>query len=217
MNTTITRYEQSGITIQSRDKMLAIDIGKLTPAETVAGMPKPHASLVSHRHADHFCPEHLRVLGAPTLAPGDVLPLVGEGQVATELQPGRAATIAGYTITALEADHGPNLSAPIQNLGFIIRSPDGHSLYFAGDIARPGVLSMERFDTVVLPVSGAGFVFNAAEALEYLELIGHRGRVIPVHDTGPSDPDAVKRFVALAPNHLEVIALAVGASVEVSE
>jgi hypothetical protein len=70
---------------------------------------------------------------------------------------------------------------------------------------------------VVLPVSGAGFVFSASEALEYLERIGHRGRVIPVHDSGPSDPDAVARFAALAPEHLDVVALAAGESVEVPE
>lgn len=215
MNNNITRHEQSGLLIRSRGKTLAIDIGKLTSAETVKGMSKPDAAIVSHQHGDHLCPDNLQALDAPIFAAADVLPLLHDGAVVTAIRPGKTMDVAGFTVTAHEVDHGPKLSAPIENLGFVIHFPNGHTLYFAGDIARPGTPPTGPFDTVVLPVSGAGFVFTAVEALEYLERIGHRSRVIPVHDTGPSDPDAVARFVALAPEHLDVVALAVGESAEV--
>lgn len=116
----------------------------------------------------------------------------------------------------IEVDHGPKLSTPIENLGFVIQCPGGHVILLTGDIACPGNPPKGPFDTVVLPVGGAGFVFGTQEALDFLNLIGHRGRVIPVHDTGPSDHGAADRFTQLAPAHLDVIALAPGASTEVS-
>ena len=215
MTDKITRYEQSGLLIRSGGKTLAVDIGKLTSARAVKAMPKPDALLVSHKHPDHFCPDHLQTLGAPIFAPEDVLALLHEGAEATAIRPGEPIDVAGFTVTAFEVDHGPKLSAPIENFGYIIRFPNGRRLCFAGDIARQGTPLTGAFDIVVLPVSGAGFVFTATEALAYLERIGHSGHVLPVHDSGPSDPDAVARFAALAPEHLDVIALAVGEAAEV--
>ena len=211
----LTRREQSALLIEAGGKTLAIDIGTLTPAEELGRLPKVDVALVSHLHPDHFAPDHLRVLGAPVFGPSDVVSRLHDGMTATVLIPGKTADAAGYAVTPVVADHGPRLSAPIENLGFVIRCPGGHVLYFAGDIARPGTPPDGPFDTVVLPVGGAGFVFNATEALAYLELIGHSGRVVPIHDTGPSDPDAVVRFADLAPAHLDVIALEVGQSAEV--
>lgn len=216
MKDTIIRREQSGLEIHSDGKTLAIDIGTLTPAETVKAMVAPDATLVSHKHGDHLSVDHLKTLGAPILAPGDVVELLHDGANATAIRAGQTLDVAGFTVTAVEADHGPKLSAPIQNFGFVIQFPRrGHTLYFAGDIARPGTPPAGTFDIVVLPVGGAGFVFDPAEAVAYLEQIGHRGRVIPVHDGGPCDPDAIARFADIAPANLEVIKLAPGERVEI--
>ena len=209
-----TRMEQSTLMIEAMGRALIIDIGTLTPAENLDRLPKLDAALVSHQHGDHFALDHLRAIGAPVYGPADVVMQLYEGMAATVLRPGETVDVAGFAVTPVLADHGPKLSAPIDNLGFVIRWP-GHVLYFAGDIARSGTPPAGPFDTVVVPVGGAGFVFSAAEALEYLDQIGHRGRVIPVHDTGPSDPDAVARFMDLAPGHLEVTSLDIGDSVEV--
>lgn len=216
MKEIINRHEQSGLEVHSRGKSLAIDIGTLTPAETVKAMVPPDAILVSHKHADHLGLDHLKTLGAPIVAPRDVVELLHGGANVATIRAGQTLDVAGFTVTAVEADHGPKLSAPIQNFGFVIQFPrGGHTLYFAGDIARPGTPPAGTFDIVVLPVGGAGFVFDPAEAVAYLEQIGHRGRVIPVHDGGPCDPDAIARFADIAPAHLEVIKLAPGESVEV--
>jgi L-ascorbate metabolism protein UlaG (beta-lactamase superfamily) len=212
----IIRHEQSGLEIHSRGKTLAIDIGTMTPADTVKAMAAPDAILVSHKHSDHLGLDHLKALGSPIVAPGDVLELLHDSASATAIRAGQTLDVAGFAVTAVEADHGPKLSAPIENFGFIIKFPaGGHTLYFAGDIARPGTPPAGKFDIVVLPVGGAGFVFDPAEAVAYLEQIGHRGRVIPVHNSGPCDPDAIARFADLAPAHFEVITLAPGEKVEV--
>ena len=212
----IIRREQSGLEIHSRGKTLAIDIGTMTSTDTVNAMTAPDAILVSHKHGDHLGLDHLKALGSPIVAPGDVLALLHDGARATAIRAGQTLEVADFMVTAVEADHGPKLSAPIENLGFVIRFPSGGpTLYFAGDIARPGTPPEGTFDIVVLPVGGAGFVFDPAEAVAYLEQIGHRGRVIPVHNSGPCDPDAIARFADLAPAHFEVIALAPGEKVEV--
>ncbi len=211
----ITRHEQSGLRIQSEGKTLVVDVGGLTPAETVKAMVAPDAILVSHKHGDHCCLDHLKTLDAPIVAPGDVLEMLHQGAVATAIRAGQTLEVAGFTVTALDADHGPKLSTPIENFGFVISMPSGRRVYFTGDIARPGTVPAGKFDIVVLPVGGAGFVFDPADALAYLEQIGHRGRVIPVHDSGTCDPDAVARFADLAAAHFEVITLAPGEKVEV--
>ena len=214
-NDTIIRFEQSGLLIASADKKLAIDIGTLTSAETVKAMAPPDAVLISHKHGDHFDLGHIKAFGSPIVAPGDVLELLHDGANATAIQADQTLDVASFTVTAVEVDHGPKLSVPIENLGFIIGLPSGsHTLYFAGDIARPGTPPLGTFDIVVLPVGGSGFVFDPAEAVAYLEQIGHRGRVIPVHESGPCDPDAVARFADLVPAHFEVITLAPGEKVE---
>ena len=212
---TITRAEQSGVLIASADKNLAIDIGTMTPAETVKAMARPDAVLISHKHGDHFDFDHIKTFGSPIVAPGDVLKLLDDEAVATSIHAGQTMDVASFTVTAVEVDHGPKLSVPIENLGFVIDFPSGsHTLYFTGDIARPGTPPLGTFDIVVLPVGGAGFVFDPIEAVAYLQQINHRGRVIPVHDSGPCDPDAVARFADLAPDHLEVITLMPGEKVE---
>jgi L-ascorbate metabolism protein UlaG (beta-lactamase superfamily) len=216
MTISITRHEQSALMIKAGDKNLAIDFGTLTPTERLAHLPKPNATLVSHQHGDHFASEHLRAFGAPVFGPQDVISQLPEDLTTTVLRAGETLDVAGFTVTPIEVDHGPKLSVPIENLGFVIDCPDGHAIFFAGDIARPGVLPEGTFDTVVLPVGGAGFVFDASQAHDYLKQIGHQGNVIPVHDTGPADRGAVDRFVHLAPSHLNVLALGVGDSTEVS-
>ena len=214
-NDTIIRFEQSGLLIASASKKLAIDIGTLTPTETVKAMAPPDAVLISHKHGDHFDLDHMKTLGSPIVAPGDVLELLHDGANATAIQAGQTLDVARFTVTAVDVDHGPKLSVPIENLGFVIQFPSGdQTLYFAGDIAHPGTPPSGAFDIVVLPVGGAGFVFDPTEAVEYLEQIGHRSRVIPVHDSGPCDPDAVARFADLAPAHLEVISLVPGEKLE---
>ena len=212
---TISRFEQSGLSISSAGKKLTIDIGTLTPTETVKAMAPPDAVLVSHKHGDHFDLEHLKTLGSLIVAPGDVFELLHDGANATTIHAGQTLDVASFTVTAVEVDHGPKLSVPIENLGFVINFPSGsHTLYFTGDIARPGTPPLGTFDIVVLPVGGAGFVFDPIEAVAYLQQINHCGRVIPVHDSGPCDPDAVARFADLAPDHLEVITLMPGEKVE---
>ena len=73
------RHEQSGLEIHSRGKTLAIDIGTMTPADTVKAMAAPDAILVSHKHSDHLGLDHLKALGSPIVAPGDVLELLHDG------------------------------------------------------------------------------------------------------------------------------------------
>lgn len=216
MTTSITRHEQSALMIRAEDKTLAIDFGTLTPAERLALLPTPDATLVSHQHGDHFSPDHLHAFGAPVFGPQDAVSQLQGDMTTTVLRAGETVDVAGFTVAPIEVDHGPKLSVPIENLGFVIDCPGGHRIFFAGDIARPGVLPEGTFDTVVLPVGGAGFVFDAVQAHDYLQQIGHQGMVIPVHDSGPSDPGAIDRFVRLAPTHLKVIGLGIGQSTEVA-
>jgi L-ascorbate metabolism protein UlaG (beta-lactamase superfamily) len=111
------------------------------------------------------------------------------------------------------ADHGPKLSKPIENYGFVLEAA-GKRMYFVGDVAVATVPPPGRFDLVAIPVGGAGFTFDPQGALNYLMSLQDVRMVIPVHAGGISDPCSPDVFRSLAGARFDVRVLEVGERVE---
>ncbi len=210
----ITRYEHVALAIEALGHSLAVDIGCFTSQRTLDSLKHIDAVLVSHRHPDHFHQEHLRSLSVPVYAPPEVLELLKNDIVTRGFRLGETIMVAGIAVTPVEANHGPMVTAPIQNFGFIIEA-DSRRIFFTGDVAVLTPPPPGPFDLICIPVAGGGFVFDASEALEYLRAADHRGRVMPMHDSGPAEPGCIELFRAIAKDYCEVVTCNIGESLKV--
>ena len=123
------------------------------------------AVLVTHLHQDHFDATAAELLpkDVPLLCqPEDIERLRAHGF--TDLRPvADAVELDGITVTRTPARHGAGATADAMApvCGYLIRDPDGRTLYVAGDTvlyeAVERVLDEHRPDVVVLNASGAHF------------------------------------------------------------
>lgn len=205
----IELLRQSAFVLTSQTgETIAVDLGYEVAEEIVAGL-RPAAVLVSHLHPDHFHRAHLDRLGAPVYAPADVAAQLTEASFPVRvIAPGDQLVLAGVTVEVFAADHGPNISAEIDNLAFIFRE-EGKSLLFLGDMAVDTPVRGGPWDLVLAPVGGSK-VFTAQGAASFLQSLGHAGRVIPVHYHGRSDPACGETFRKIASSFSRVLIPAAG-------
>ena len=211
----LTRLHQSGFVLDTGSERIAFDVPTESPPDLVSKIKPVAAVVASHKHPDHFCPAHLTALEAPIYAPGDALKDIPD--LALPKHPifeGQTLVIGKTKITTFPCDHGPGLSAPIENLGLLIEVA-GRRIYFVGDMAVPSPTPEGPFDLVLVPVGGSK-VFTPEQALEFLQKIKHTGFVIPVHYHGRSDREAGTRFAALAENIVKPLVLDVEAELDLN-
>ena len=208
----IELLRQSAFVITSQaGESIAVDLGSEVSQEAPARL-KPTAALVSHLHPDHFHRPHLDALGAPVYGPPDVVAqLEGATFPVHVVRPGDRLCLAGMEVEAFAADHGPNISAMIDNLGFTFREA-GKSILFLGDMAVETVVPGGPWDLVLIPV-GCSKVFTPQEAATFLATLDHTGLVIPIHYHGRSDPGCGEAFRAIASAFSRVIVPAPGEQV----
>lgn len=214
----ITKFEHACISIRSEHAAIAIDPGSFTSERSIKMLGGVDAVLVTHRHPDHFNVDVLKRIGAPVFGPKEIVDLIigndvnGLRTVVLDPLVGNTAEIAGFVVSSLTVDHGPALSQPIENTGFVVAYGEKKVL-FTGDVAGPQQAIAGEFDAIVIPTEGGGFVFEPAEAAEFLRLIGHSGVSIAVH----SDDLAEKRkeFVELVTGFSRGVAPELWTSVEI--
>ncbi|MFO0745039.1 MAG: MBL fold metallo-hydrolase [Myxococcota bacterium] len=195
--------------------------------KTYATPPAPErvdAILVSHdHHADNLdyagrrliaasdAPVVTTLAGARRLArpapggrdsrPGEGL---GLGARALPLATGKTTSVAGLTITATPARHGPRGTPRIDEvIGFLIEAPGQPTVWISGDTVLHAPLRAalselraagKRIDVAVihcgavnfprLPILGKRlFTFDAAQAIEAIGLLDP-GLVVPIHRAG---------------------------------
>ncbi len=210
----IKKYEQSGFIIESEASAelsgmppfkLAFDVGRMTPVEKLADEAPVDAFVVSHIHGDHFSPEHIKAMRPKTLYlnsecknSADSTSENFSGISIEHIMAADIKQIGPFTVTFFAVDHGPNISAPVENLGFLIEEnmsidgkPHVQKTYFAGDMFyAPGASSDEQnniflvdeieVDTALIPV-GTFYTFGPAEALEFAKMFKRIGKIIPMH------------------------------------
>jgi L-ascorbate metabolism protein UlaG (beta-lactamase superfamily) len=205
----LTLYHQSALIVQSESgAVVAVDFGQEVPADTVAAYT-PAATFLSHQHPDHFHMPHIVSFGAPVYAPNDVLVRFKDfPHRLNTISAGGNVNIGDLSVSAFDVDHGPNLSANIDNLGFTFIS-GGRRLLFLGDMGAASDIPQGTWDVVLVPVGGSK-VFDPAEAADYVARIGHNGVVVPIHYHGRADRASGERFRAVAESMCDVRLLNVG-------
>ncbi len=206
----IKTFAQSGLIITSDSgQTLAIDIGALTPVESLADIQVDNM-LVSHIHADHCSAEQIVALEPKVVYTGaECIQALTETNVPTqEITAEKEVVIGDFTVTTFEVDHGPNAPhVPEQNFGFVIRV-DGKTIYFAGDMFTPSGIDVTTIaaDVVIVPVGGH-FTFDAEAAFDFTQQFKSIGVIYPVHHeaVGPIDVAGHERFAELAKNSYTVI------------
>ncbi len=192
--------------------------------ETPAAPAEVDGFLVSHdHHADNLdlagrrliaaaaAPVVTTVAGARRLAraaprgrdsrPGEGL---GLGDRARSLAVGGATTVAGVTITATTARHGPRGTPQIDEvIGFLLEAPGQPTVWISGGpVLHPALRAAltawraagKRIDVAIvhcgavnfprLPVVGKRlFTFDAAQAIEAVRILDP-GLVVPIHRAG---------------------------------
>ena len=202
----ITKYEQSGFILETEKGFrLAFDIAKMTPLEKLDGVPPVDLFVVSHIHGDHFSPEHIAKLAPKTvilprecydiLSPDENRMITAGMFIADENMravPGLNSNLIisndGFVfendqvaVTFFHVDHGPNVSAPVDNYGFLIEA-DGQKIYFAGDMFYASGIDVSNLevDHALIPVGGH-YTFGPKEAAAFVKQFKKIGQTIPMH------------------------------------
>ena len=197
----LTKFEQSGFILEtSKGFLLAFDIGNKTPVEKLRGVTVD-AMLVSHIHGDHFSLEQIKALSPKKLYLNqECIETLGEENLATEItrvKVGDTVTIEDITVQFFNVDHGPNVSAPLQeNFGFLIKVDD-RTIYFAGDMFYESGIDVSNLDVdiALLPV-GTFYTFGPQEAFEFAKKFKKIGKVTSMHYE--KTPETREQFIKLA-------------------
>lgn len=197
----LTKFEQSGFILETSGGFrLAFDIGNKTPLEKIQGITVD-AMLVSHIHGDHFSLEQIKALSPKKLYLNqECIEALGEENLATEItrvKVGDTVTIEDITVQFFNVDHGPNVSAPLQeNFGFLITA-DNQTIYFAGDMFYESGIDVSNLevDVALLPV-GTFYTFGPNEAFEFAKKFKKIGKVTPMHYE--KTPETREEFIKLA-------------------
>lgn len=193
----LIRLHQSGFVIVTNSGRFAFDVGSESPSELVERIRPVSAVFASHKHPDHFNKDHIIRLGAPFYAPSDTIREMEGHPVETHaIVAGTPLAVGPLHITAFDCDHGPGLSAPIQNCSLLIEV-EGKRIYCVGDMAIPSPHPNLPFDVVLLPVGGSK-VFDVSAAIAFVKALAYPGVVIPVHYHGRADRQAGLSFATLA-------------------
>lgn len=227
---TIIWHGHSAFTISSEidgtQRRLCID-PFLTPASgiTVEEMGPLDVVLVTHDHADHvgeavrLCRTTGAMLGAIV---GTAEKLAAQGVPQEQLLNGigfnMGGTVehAGFAVTMVPAFHSSESGCPA---GYIIRTPDGLTVYHAGDTCLFSGMALwgqlHPLDVALLPVGGV-FTMDARQAALACALLGCKS-VIPMHwGTFPvlaQSTEPFKQELALRAPDCRCIDLAPGKSV----
>jgi L-ascorbate metabolism protein UlaG (beta-lactamase superfamily) len=211
---TIQKLEHAALVIDHNGRRIVVDPGSMTSATSRAKLRGVDAVLVTHKHGDHFDAAVLREIGVHVFGPPEVVALArASGLGATPLVLDIPTSIAGMNIIPVAANHGPAVTKPVENYGFIVQAEKAR-LYVTSDMAgSQSALPSGPFAVVALPVEGGGFVFDGKEASEFLRAIRHTGMAIALHaDDAPAMRD---EFIRFAGAFCKPVALDIGETVEI--
>jgi L-ascorbate metabolism protein UlaG (beta-lactamase superfamily) len=198
----LTRLHQSGFILQLKSgKRIAWDIGNKTPIAELKKVVDVDAFIVSHIHGDHFSPEHINALHPKKLiSTSECVEAIAEKKPQFDLVAvagGQVQECDGIRVIFFNVDHGPNISAPVENLGFLLTvSEENESIYFAGDMFSQSGMDVERLQVshALIPVGGF-YTFGPQEAHAFINKFELISNVIPTHYE--NDPKTRAEFLAL--------------------
>ncbi len=188
----ITWLGHSAFLIEDTEIKILIDPfldGCPTASLSSAELPPIDVVLVTHDHADHvgqtvdICKKHKAMLGAMVETACN---LIEEGipqeQVLNTIGFNFGGTVQfkGVSITMVPALHTSTTGLPV---GYILRLPNGTTVYHAGDTSIFGDMALwgklYPIDIACLPIGGV-FTMDASQAAHACALLNAK-RVIPMH------------------------------------
>lgn len=178
----ITHHGHSCLLVEEDGSRLLVDPGTFSHGfEELTGLD---AVLVTHQHLDHLDVERLPQLleandGAALLVePGTAAELHRAGIEATAFHVGESATLGAFTVTAVGGRHAVIHEdlPPIGNVGLVVRSAGGTSLFHPGDM-----LEEVPSGTDVLAVPLAAPWSALKETADFVRAV-RAPTVLPIHD-----------------------------------
>ncbi|MFJ2739787.1 MBL fold metallo-hydrolase [Streptomyces sp. NPDC087440] len=168
----LTKYTHSCVRLEREGLgVLVVDPGAWSEPEALRGAD---AVLITHEHADHIDPAHLRGLDIPVYAPhGAALPGLPDLRV-TGVGAGDAFTAAGFCVTAHGGAHARIYGdAPdCANLGYLIEG----TVYHPGDSFH---LPDAPVHTLLVPLHAPWM--RISEAIDFTRT-AHPERAVGIHD-----------------------------------
>ncbi len=180
----ITKFGHACVRIQTDGGVVVLDPGVYTDAGALEGAD---AVLITHEHADHVHPEHLRGTDAPIWTIAAVERLLREqapdvAERVTVVRPGDRLDIAGASVEVVGEKHAvihPDYDR-FDNSGYVLES-GGTSVYHPGDaLTPPG----RPVDVLLAPVSAPWL--KVGEAIDFVREVA-APTSLAIHDRVYSD------------------------------
>ncbi len=180
----ITKFGHACVRIQGDGGVVVIDPGVFTDPAALEGAD---AVLITHEHADHVHPDHLRGSGAPIWTIAAVERLLREqapevAERVSVVRPGDRLEIAGTAVEVIGEKHAvihPDYDR-FDNSGYVLES-GGASVYHPGDsLTAPG----RAVDVLLAPVSAPWL--KVGEAIDFVRAVG-APTSLGIHDRVYSD------------------------------
>jgi L-ascorbate metabolism protein UlaG (beta-lactamase superfamily) len=180
----ITKFGHACVRIQTDGGVAVLDPGVYTDAGALDGAD---AVLITHEHADHVHPEHLRGTDAPIWTIAAVARMLRErapdvAERVTVVRPGDRLDIAGASVEVVGEKHAvihPDYDR-FDNSGYVLES-GGTSVYHPGDaLTPPG----RPVDVLLAPVSAPWL--KVGEAIDFVREVA-APTSLAIHDRVYSD------------------------------
>ena len=196
----LTKYPQSCLFVETKDKKILIDPGVLSYKQEYQNeWDKADLILITHKHGDHCNAEFLKDFKKPIYSTQEVASTYPKLNIKI-IKETDALSFENTKVEVVKAVHGylpllTNNNAEIQeNVGYII-DDEKESLYVTGDTIS--FKNGYKCDIYFAPVSGHGLVMSPFEVAMQAKENG--GVVIPCHMDNPKFPvdleEVIKVFV----------------------
>jgi len=190
----ITKFGHACVRVESGAATVVLDPGGFTDAGAVQGAT---AVLITHEHADHYDPGHLRATDAPVFTIEAVAAKIRSdapdvAERVTVVTPGASIDV-GLPVRVVGEKHAiihPELPH-FDNSGYLLEAEDSKIFHPGDSLTTPG----EDIDLLLLPVSAPWL--KIGECIDYARDVGAK-RSLAIHDAVYSDAG-----LAIADGHLQ--------------
>jgi len=154
------------------------------PEDLAHTLPKADLILVTHDHADHFCPDAIKRIAGPSTIVVSIAAVIEalpeEIKHSRTVAPGDTLTLEGIGIEAVPAYNIDKKFHPKEKgyVGFIVHLKD-RTIYHAGDTDIIPEMEHITADIALLPIGGT-YTMNAVEAAKAADII-KPDVAIPMH------------------------------------